>query len=67
MIRKVVEKEGRILLSEIESKSFLSSYGIPTTEPFLAKDTETAVQIARKVGYPVVLKIFSRILLIRQR
>ena len=59
MIRKVVEKEGRILLSEIESKSFLSSYGIPTTEPFLAKDTETAVQIARKVGYPVVLKIFS--------
>jgi acetyltransferase len=59
MIRKVIGLEGRTLLSEIESKSFLSSYGIPTTEPFLAKDTETAVQIARRVGYPVVLKIVS--------
>jgi acetyltransferase len=52
-------REGRVLLSEEESKDFLSIYGIPSTTPYLARDTGEAVAIANRLGYPVVLKIVS--------
>jgi acetyltransferase len=52
-------KEGRILLNEEESKDFLMTYGIPTTMVEIAHDPETAVRIAEKLGYPIVIKVVS--------
>ncbi len=57
-IRRVV-KEGRTLLTEEESKDFLINYGIPVTMPFMAHDAGSAVSLANKIRYPVVLKIVS--------
>ncbi len=47
------------LLTEIESKKLLSSYGIPVNYPEIASDAEHAVDLAQKIGFPVVLKIHS--------
>ena len=52
-------KEGRILLNEEESKDFLMTYGIPVTIAQVVHDSEAAVSIAEKVGYPVVIKVVS--------
>ena len=56
---KMALKEGRTLLNEEESKDFLMTYSIPVTMVQVARDPETAVSIAEKVGYPVVIKIVS--------
>jgi acetyltransferase len=47
------------VLSEDDSKLLINDYGIETTHPELSKNEEDAVLIARKKGYPVVLKIKS--------
>lgn len=47
------------ILSEELSKSLISAYGIGTVRPFPAKSAAEAVQTARTLGYPVVLKILS--------
>jgi acetyltransferase len=52
--------QGRVLLSEFESKQLLSLYGIPTVETRVAVTEEDAVAAASQIGFPVVLKIFSR-------
>ncbi len=52
-------KEGRMLLTEKESKRFLVNYGIPTVKPYPTKNLEEALSLANSVGYPVVLKIVS--------
>lgn len=52
--------QGRILLDEFESKQVLSHYGIPTVETRIARSEDEAVSCAHALGYPVVLKIFSR-------
>jgi acetyltransferase len=57
-IRKVL-KEGRTLLTEAESKDFLGIYGIPVTVPYPSRDAADAAVIARRIGYPVVLKLIS--------
>jgi acetyltransferase len=53
-------KTQRTLLTEIESKQILAAYGIPIVETKIAKNEEQAVEIAKKIGGPVVLKIYSR-------
>lgn len=50
---------GRTLLTEFESKQILAAYGIPTVETYVARTIDEAVQIADKLGYPVVLKLYS--------
>jgi acyl-CoA synthetase (NDP forming) len=52
-------KAGQTALSEYQSKQVLSSYGIPTTKEVLAKDKDAAVEAAKKLGFPVVLKACS--------
>ncbi|MCX5806741.1 MAG: bifunctional acetate--CoA ligase family protein/GNAT family N-acetyltransferase [Proteobacteria bacterium] len=52
-------KEGRTLLNEEESKDFLMTYRIPVTMAQVTQNPETAVSIAEKMGYPVVIKIVS--------
>ena len=55
-------KRRRMLLTELESKRILSAYGIPTVETHLAKNEEEAVDLAKKIGSAVVLKLHSEII-----
>lgn len=60
--REIISKAhaaGRTLLTEYESKRILTAYGIPTVETHVATTPEEAVAIARRIGYPVVLKLHS--------
>jgi acyl-CoA synthetase (NDP forming) len=51
--------EERSYLMEHESKQILEGFGIQTSGSMIAKDEGDAVEIARYLGYPVVLKIVS--------
>jgi acetyltransferase len=58
VIREAKQRgEGR--LSEYEGKRLLQAYGIPTAEEALARSVEEAIEIARRIGYPVVAKLIS--------
>lgn len=54
-----VRKTGRTILTEYESKKLLEAYGIPTTPTEIANSEAEAVKWADKMGYPVVLKLYS--------
>jgi acetyltransferase len=54
-----VRAEGRTLLTEDESKDLLAAYGIPITETVVAPTVEDAVVAADRIGYPVVVKLYS--------
>jgi len=51
--------QGRVLLTEVESKQLLHEAGIPVAMAHLAKKPKKAVEIADELGYPVVMKIVS--------
>jgi len=50
---------GRTILTEAESKQILDAYYIPTVRTVVARTLEEAVDQAQRIGYPVVLKLFS--------
>ncbi len=50
------------LLNEYESKKILEGYGIPTVPTEIAITQEEAVTQAKTMGFPVVLKLFSKTL-----
>jgi acetyltransferase len=52
-------KSGSKILTEQEGKELFSHYGIPITKEAVATSPEEAVEIAHKIGYPVVLKVVS--------
>jgi acetyltransferase len=54
-----VRKSGRTILTEFESKKLLASYGIPTVETHIARTESDAVKEAARLGFPVVLKLYS--------
>src|SRR5262249_7571319 len=43
-----------------EAKELLTAYGIPVTPTVFVGSAEEAVAAARKIGYPVVLKLYSQ-------
>jgi acetyltransferase len=49
----------RTLLTEAESKQLLAAYGIATIETQIASSENAAVELAERIGYPVVLKLHS--------
>ena len=51
--------EGRIFLNEVESKQVLLDAGIDTTQATLATSRDEAVEQAKNIGFPVVLKVIS--------
>ncbi|MGD0232301.1 MAG: bifunctional acetate--CoA ligase family protein/GNAT family N-acetyltransferase [Syntrophorhabdales bacterium] len=57
-IRKVLA-EGRTVLTEEESKRFLTNYRIPTIRTHFAHDVEQALSVAKAEGYPLAMKIVS--------
>jgi acetyl coenzyme A synthetase (ADP forming)-like protein len=50
---------GRAFIPEVETISFLHSYGLPVPRGTLATTSDEAVKIADEIGYPVVLKVVS--------
>ena len=52
-------KEKRTLLTEIEAKEWLKAAKIPVVETRLATSKTEAMEIAKKIGFPVVMKIVS--------
>lgn len=51
--------ERRTILTEYESKQLLEFYQIPVVETHIAYSSGEASEIAEKMGYPVVVKLFS--------
>ena len=58
IIRKAREA-GRTILTEAESKQLLAAYCIPAVQTLVAASEEEAVEFAGRIGYPVVLKLYS--------
>jgi len=56
---ETASKEGRDFLFEHEAKNLCGSYGMPITAITVATSEEDAVKAAKKIGYPIVLKIVS--------
>ena len=52
-------KNGKQFLNEVESKQVLSEAGIDVTAATLAPNREQAIHQARKIGFPVALKVIS--------
>jgi acetyltransferase len=59
MVRKAIA-DGKLLLSQAEADKFLDAYNIPRLSGGFARSEEEALMVARRVGYPVVLKIVSQ-------
>ncbi|MFC1964591.1 acetate--CoA ligase family protein [Chloroflexota bacterium] len=51
--------EGRVILTEIESKELLRQAGISVIDTKLATTREEAIAISKQLGFPVVLKVAS--------
>jgi acetyltransferase len=51
--------QGRIILTETESKLILAAYGIPVVPTEVGTTAAEAVRLADTISYPVVLKLFS--------
>ena len=50
---------GRDLLTESMSKALLEAYEIPISKPFAAHSVDDAVRLAKRIGYPVAMKLMS--------
>jgi acetate---CoA ligase (ADP-forming) len=57
-VNGLLQSFGRTL-TERQSKQILAEYGIPSALESLATSAEEAIEIARRIGYPAVLKIES--------
>ncbi|HDI52942.1 MAG TPA: acetyl-CoA synthetase [Candidatus Bathyarchaeota archaeon] len=52
-------EEGRSFLLEPEAKRLCALYGLPVTRFEVAKSEDEAVEAARRIGFPIVLKVVS--------
>jgi acetyltransferase len=59
MVRKAIG-EGKLLLSQADADKFLDAYNIPRLEGGFARNEEEALMVARRIGYPVVIKVVSQ-------
>ncbi|MGQ9475715.1 MAG: acetate--CoA ligase alpha subunit [Actinomycetota bacterium] len=55
--------QGRRELVEVEARDVLAAYGLPVARTLLATNLEECIRAAREIGYPVVLKIASPLIL----
>jgi acyl-CoA synthetase (NDP forming) len=58
-IMNQARSEGRVLLTEIESKELLKNAGLHVVDTRLATSREESISIAGQIGFPVVLKVIS--------
>jgi acetyltransferase len=54
-----VRSEERLSIGDVEARAILKAYGFRIPQSEIAETPEEAVQIAKGIGYPVVLKIAS--------
>src|SRR3989449_842934 len=60
MLEKTLKSaNGAAALDEVTSKKLLKAYGIPVSDEEIAETAAEAVQIAKKIGFPVVAKVVS--------
>ncbi len=59
MVRRAIA-EKRLLLSQADADKFLDAYNIQRLGGGFARSEEEALMVARRVGYPVVLKVVSQ-------
>jgi len=59
LVGQRIAMEESDILSEPASKALLEAYGIPIVPTFPARKEDAAVRLAKKIGYPVVLKLLS--------
>jgi acetyltransferase len=59
LINQGIEKRGG-LLTEAESKELLACFGIAVNPTKTSRSLEDAIQSAREIGFPLVMKILSR-------
>ena len=62
LVAQIVEtarQQGRTILTEFESKQVLAAYGIPVVPTYVARSEAEAVEYSDRIGYPIVLKLFS--------
>lgn len=57
-----IRESGRTLLTEIEANRVLAAYGLPIAATEGARSEEQAVAAAQRIGFPVVLKLWSETL-----
>jgi acetyltransferase len=57
-----VRAEKRTLLTEAEAKEVLAAYGVPVVETVACRTAEEAASVARRIGFPVVVKLLSKTL-----
>ncbi len=60
LIARRAIKDRRLLLSQSDADKFLDAYNIPRLHGGFARTPDEAVMVARRMGYPVVLKIVSQ-------
>ena len=54
-----VRSSGRVELGEIEARDVMEAYGMRLPQSKLARSAAEAAQLAREIGFPVVMKISS--------
>lgn len=62
IINKIFEnhiKQGNYILNEVDSKRILSILGLQLPKEKLVNNVQEAVQFAKEIGFPVVIKIVS--------
>lgn len=59
-IIQTARQTGRSLLTEYDSKQLLAAYDVPVVDTRVATTEDEAVELSDRLGYPVVLKLFSQ-------
>lgn len=55
----IVRAEGRVSVGDFEARTILQAYGLMIPQSEIAETPEQAIELAARIGYPVVLKIAS--------
>ena len=55
-VTTIISHSAKQALNESQAKKFLQKFGIPTVSETIAANSRDAVEAARKIGFPVVLK-----------
>ncbi len=58
-VLEAAAKDGRTMLTETEAKEIFAAYGLSSPESILAHTPQEALEAARKLGFPVALKVES--------
>ena len=59
MLVEALLNQRRTVLSAMEAKALLRSFGVPVTQTMVAHDVTEALFVAEQIGFPVVMKIDS--------